>query len=119
MTPRFTSSVATNSAALEIDLAAIPAHHVVSGNPRSGSAKIGTFADIEVGIWEHSAGTSTDIEVDEVFIVISGSATIDFINPKSPSLTVVAGDVVRLTAGTQTRWTVPQKLRKIYLVVAD
>ncbi|RRD59988.1 DUF861 domain-containing protein [Leucobacter sp. OH1287] len=75
----------------------------------------------EVGIWELTAGTVTDTEVAEVFVVISGSATIELLEvPGDPAasgqqLLVSAGDVVRLVAGTKTRWTVAERIRKIYI----
>ena len=75
----------------------------------------------EVGIWELTAGVVTDTEVAEVFVVISGSATIELLEvPGDPAasgqqLSVSAGDVVRLVAGTKTRWTVAERIRKIYI----
>lgn len=75
----------------------------------------------EVGIWELTAGTVTDTEVAEVFVVISGSAKIELLEvPGDPAasgqqLSVSAGDVVRLVAGTKTRWTVAERIRKIYI----
>ena len=55
-----------------------------------------------------------DIEADEVFVVLSGSASVDFVDG-SPSLRLGPGDVVRLAAATQTVWTVHETLRKVYL----
>jgi PAS domain S-box-containing protein len=55
-----------------------------------------------------------DIEADELFVVLSGSARVDFADG-SASLDLGPGDVVQLAAGTRTEWTVHQPLRKVYL----
>ncbi len=59
-------------------------------------------------------GVMTDVEADEVFVVVSGSATVEF-GDGSQSLRLGPGDVVRLAAGAETVWTVSQTLRKVYL----
>ena len=69
----------------------------------------------EVGVWEHATGTSTDTEVDEVFVVVSGAARIDFVEPELPSMEIGPGDVVHLLEGMRTVWTVTETLRKVYL----
>ena len=58
-----------------------------------------------------------DIEADELFVVLSGSARVDFADG-SASLDLNPGDVVRLAAGTRTEWTVHQPLRKVYLTAS-
>lgn len=85
---------------------------VVSGNPREGIVPLGTLGDTEIGIWELRTGTVTDVELDEVFVVLSGNATIEFLE-EDRSLVVGAGDVVRLVAGSRTRWTVQDHIRKV------
>lgn len=86
----------------------------VQGTPQTGTAVLGKFFGVEVGIWEMTPGVSTDVEEDEIFIVLSGSATIEFADG-APALHVQCGDVVRLAAGAQTVWTVTATLRKVYL----
>ena len=66
-------------------------------------------------MWEHTCGTSTDIEADEVFVVLSGSATLSFSDSSLAPVALSAGSVVQLTAGMQTVWTVRETLRKIYV----
>lgn len=99
----------------QLDWAAVSADQIDSGSPETGILELPDFAGMSMGIWEHTAGISTDTEVDEVFIVISGEATIEFINDETPPLEVSAGDIVRLTAGAKTRWIVRDHLRKIYV----
>jgi uncharacterized cupin superfamily protein len=52
--------------------------------------------------------------LDEIFVVISGSATVEFADD-SPTLNIGPGDVVRLAEGADTVWTVTETLRKVYL----
>ncbi|MGV8911353.1 MAG: cupin domain-containing protein [Rhodoglobus sp.] len=87
---------------------------VVDGTPTAGYAVLDTLGDTEIGVWEMSAGTATDTEVDEVFVVVSGRASIHFASDDH-TIVVGPGDVVRLTAGMQTTWTVAETLRKIYI----
>lgn len=124
-----------------VELEPVSASDTLSGSPSQGFVRLGALvpspaegaaeggaADsaaaeelAEVGIWELTAGTVTDTEVAEVFVVISGSATIELLEvPGDPAasgqqLAVHAGDVVRLVAGTKTRWTVAERIRKIYI----
>ncbi|MFB0944424.1 MAG: hypothetical protein QMB23_04595, partial [Candidatus Nanopelagicales bacterium] len=42
----------------------------------TGVSALDTEGDIEVGVWEHSVGTSTDTEVEEVFVVLAGRGTV-------------------------------------------
>jgi uncharacterized cupin superfamily protein len=60
-------------------------------------------------------GTATDTEVDEVFIVLAGSATVRFDSPELPAIELAPGSVVRLTAGMRTTWIVRETLRKVYI----
>jgi uncharacterized cupin superfamily protein len=105
---------AVNAARLDLDHEPVPAEQSVRGNPTTAAAEIGEFNGLEVGVWEMSPGVMTDVEADEVFVVLSGAATVEFADG-SPTLTLGPGDVVRLTAGAETVWTVTETLRKVYL----
>ena len=106
-----------NAAAVSLAMTAVPDDQRVSGEPATGSTVFGTFADLEVGVWEMTTGAMRDVEADELFVVLSGSARVDFADG-SASLDLNPGDVVRLTAGTRTEWTVHQPLRKVYLTAS-
>lgn len=93
----------------------VPADQVADGHPRTGIGTLGRFAGLEVGVWEMTPGVMRDVEADEVFVVIAGAATVEFVDGTAP-LTLSPGDVVRLAAGTETVWTVTETLRKVYLV---
>lgn len=101
----------TDAAALTLPHEPVPPEQVMAGAPRTGLVEL-TDA---IGVWEHTPGTSTDIEADEVFVVLSGSATVAFEDPPLPPIELQPGAVVRLTAGMRTVWTVHETLRKVYL----
>ncbi len=92
----------------------LDAASVVDGLPTAGYTVLDTLGDTEIGIWEMSVGTATDTEEDEVFVVVSGRASIHFA-ADDRTIVVGSGDVVRLTAGMHTTWTVTETLRKIYV----
>ncbi|GAB3653348.1 cupin domain-containing protein [Actinocorallia lasiicapitis] len=69
---------------------------------------------VERGIWEIEPGVVTDVEADEVFVVLSGRATIEI--EDGPTLEVGPGDVCVFDQGAKTTWTVHEKLRKVYQI---
>jgi uncharacterized cupin superfamily protein len=92
----------------------LPAIRRVVGYPRVGKATLGQIGDREIGIWEISPSTSTDIEVDEFFIVLQGEATVRFAD-RSPDMVLRPGTVGLLAGGAATTWSVTRTLRKIYI----
>ena len=92
---------------------ALPSDQVVAGAPEAGFVEVPGPPGLEVGIWEHSTGTSTDVEVDEVFVVLSGRATVEIAG--GPTLEVGPGDLAVLDAGAVTTWTVHETIRKVYV----
>lgn len=103
---------------VSIDLEAVDQTDTVSGTPHQGVAELGTIGQTEVGIWELRDGVVTDIETEEFFVVLSGSAKIEFLGEDDTVLDTVevnAQDVMRLAAGTKTRWSVKDHIRKVYI----
>ncbi|SDS68548.1 hypothetical protein SAMN04488570_2443 [Nocardioides scoriae] len=92
---------------------ALAPEEVVAGSPVAGSRALTTLGDVEVGLWEITPGTVTDVETDEAFVVLSGSATVTFDDGEVVDL--APGAVVRLAAGDRTTWVVHQTLRKLYV----
>ncbi len=82
--------------------------------PRGAALGLHDSADLAIGVWQHGVGVSTDVEADEIFVVLSGRATIEV--EDGPTLEVGPGDVGLYPAGTRTRWTVHETLRKVYVV---
>lgn len=97
-----------DAASLVIPLTPIPAGQVLDGAPQAGFVEL---TDV-VGVWEHTPGTSTDVEDDEAFVVLSGRATVRWAGGE---LALAPGIVGRLSAGTETVWTVTETLRKVYV----
>ncbi len=86
---------------------------MVSGSPKAGFRAVAAVAGAEIGVWEMTVGVANDVEADEVFVVLSGSATVEF--EDGESIELVPGVAVRLRAGDRTTWTVREVLRKVYL----
>jgi uncharacterized protein len=97
-----------------VDHEPVPADQSVDGTPGTASVPLGAFGGMEVGVWEMTPGVIRDVENDEIFVVLSGAATVEFGDGTAPML-LGPGDVVRLAAGTQTLWKVTETLRKVYL----
>ncbi|CAL9375254.1 MULTISPECIES: cupin domain-containing protein [unclassified Streptomyces] len=66
------------------------------------------------GVWQITPGVVTDTEADEMFVVLSGSATIEVAG--GATLTVGPGDLAVLREGDRTTWTVHETLRKAYAI---
>jgi len=80
----------------------------------TGLAVLARTDALEVGVWEHPVGRSTDIETDEVFVVLSGSGRV--ILEDGSTLVLRPGTVGVLDAGTRTVWEIDEPLRKVWLV---
>ncbi len=87
---------------------------MISGSPATGSLILDDRDGREVGVWEMTPGVATDVEVDELFVVLSGSATVDGV--AEHPLELAPGSVVKLVAGMRTTWTVRVTLRKVYVI---
>ncbi len=84
--------------------------------PIGGEHVLAPLPGGQLGLWETGPGTETDTEVDEVFVVLAGAASVRVAG--GPTLELRPGCVVRLFAGDRTTWTVTEPLRKLY-VAAD
>lgn len=86
----------------------------VTDDVQSGSSVLGMTESLEIGVWEHTAGTSTDIEIDEAFVVVAGRATVTC--DDGTSIELEPGTVGAFEAGARTTWVVHETLRKVYFV---
>lgn len=100
------------TAALPEELAA--GEEVVSGTPTARFLALPGVQGVEVGVWEMTAGAARDTEAEEVFVVLTGRATLAF-EDDGEVLELAPGAVVHLRAGDRTTWTVHEPLRKVYL----
>jgi len=89
---------------------------VLDGDPKIRHRIIDMSPDgrVERGLWELSVGTITDEEYDEMFVVVKGRATVQFID--GPTIEIGPGDVGLLQARAKTIWTVHETLRKAYQI---
>ena len=85
----------------------------VDDEPRTSSTTLDTLGDTEIGVWSIDVGVARDTEVDEVFVVLSGRASVTV--EGSPTLELGPGSAVRLNAGDRTTWVVHEPLRKLYV----
>lgn len=68
-----------------------------------------------VGVWEVHPGVLVGVpDTEEVFIVISGDATITSAGDAEP-IVVGPGSVIRLKVGQETRWDVRETVRKFWV----
>lgn len=92
----------------------LPAGTVVAGDPRASLLELGTVGGAPVGLWELTSGTVTDVEQDEVFVVLAGRGTLTVLDPPATVL-LEPGVVCRLVAGARTNWNVSEPIRKLYV----
>lgn len=116
--PQHTDWRVTDAASLHLEHEALAPETVRAGAPTTGLHELGRFHGVEVGVWEMTAGTATDVEADEIFVVLSGRGTVEIVSPRPESFEVGPGSIVRLDAGMHTVWTITETLRKVYLTPA-
>lgn len=90
---------------------------VVDGEVTTGEAEVDTVAELAVGVWEHSVGTSTATEIDEVFVVISGRGRIT--DAEGDVIELAPGVVGVLPAGARTTWEITEPIRKVWITLAE
>ncbi|BDZ54228.1 cupin [Agromyces marinus] len=117
---RLAAGAVTDAAGLALEHEPVPADQVVAGTPTTGYVPLDESEPGEIGVWEMSVGAMRDVEVDEVFVVLAGSATVEFEHvpssggPAAP-IELAPGSVVRLEAGMRTIWTVREPIRKVFI----
>ncbi|SFR93900.1 hypothetical protein SAMN04487846_0874 [Microbacterium sp. cf046] len=105
------AGVVTDAVSLALVPEPVPADQTVAGSPTTALHEL----DASTGVWEMSPGVMSDVEADELFVVLTGDATVEFVHPALPSIRLSPGSVVRLEAGMRTVWTVRETLRKVYI----
>ncbi len=119
MTPELGPGAPLDAGTVALTHESLPESQVVAGAPTTATLVLDERDGHEIGVWEITPGTASDFEVDEVFVVLSGRATVEFTAVASgdvpPPIEIGPGSVVRLVDGMQTTWTVHETLRKVYL----
>ncbi|MFD3653844.1 cupin domain-containing protein [Streptomyces sp. NPDC058620] len=87
---------------------------VLSGDPVVSGKVLWESADGKQvrGIWQITPGVVTDTEANELFVVVSGRATV--VVEGGETLEIGPGDACVLREGDRTTWTVHETLRKAY-----
>lgn len=86
---------------------------IVSGEPAVTGKVLWESPDgKQRGIWQITPGVVTDTEANELFVVVSGRATV--VVEGGATLEVGPGDACVLREGDRTTWTVHETLRKAY-----
>jgi uncharacterized cupin superfamily protein len=89
---------------------------VLAGTPAVTEATLWTSEDGRIirGVWQITAGTVTDVEADELFVVVSGRATVEV--EGGVTLELAPGVLGVLARGARTTWTVHEPLRKVFQI---
>jgi uncharacterized cupin superfamily protein len=108
---------AVDVAAATLEPLALGPEQVLEGAPETSALTLEECghgdAVVERGIWQITPGVATDVEVDELFVVVSGRATVEIAG--GPTLELVPGTAGTLRAGDRTVWRVHETLRKVYV----
>jgi uncharacterized cupin superfamily protein len=100
----------------DAELAAEPLdpEQIVSGDPEVTGKVLWESPDGKQlrGIWQITPGVVTDTEANELFVVVSGRATVAV--DGGATLEIGPGDACVLREGDRTTWTVHETLRKAY-----
>lgn len=92
----------------------LPEAKCPAGPIATGVEMLAAGDQLEVGVWEHPVGVSTDVETEEVFVVLSGRGRITLEDGRV--LELRPGIVGVLDAGTRTTWEIDETLRKVWVV---
>ena len=89
---------------------------VLAGTPVVTEATLWTSEDGRIirGVWQITQGTVTDVEADEVFVVVAGRATVEV--EGGATLELAPGVMGVLARGARTTWTVHETLRKVFQI---
>ncbi|MFI2612506.1 cupin domain-containing protein [Kitasatospora sp. NPDC018619] len=109
-TPSFALHVPT----ADLDPDPLDPARIVSGTPEVTGRVLSDDGRHLRGLWQITPGVVTDVEADEMFVVLSGRATIEI--EGGPTLEVGPGDCAVLREGDRTTWTVHETLRKAYAI---
>ena len=99
-----------------LEAVALDPAQVVSGAPEVRELELWRARDgaVATGVWEITPGVVTDVEADEVFVVLDGRATVEI--DSGATLELSPGVAGAFRAGSRTTWHVHETLRKLYTV---
>lgn len=108
------ASFAVHIPDVELEAEPLAPEQIVSGTPVVTGKVLWESADGKQlrGIWQITPGVVTDTEANELFVVVSGRATVQV--EGGDTLEIGPGDAAVLREGDRTTWTVHETLRKAY-----
>ncbi|MFF3766687.1 cupin domain-containing protein [Streptomyces sp. NPDC001922] len=108
------ASFAVHIPDVELEVEPLAPEQIVSGDPVVTGKVLWEAPDGKQlrGIWQITPGVVTDTEANELFVVVSGRATIEV--EGGSVIEVGPGDACVLREGDRTTWTVHETLRKAY-----
>jgi uncharacterized cupin superfamily protein len=111
------SSVVIGVSAADLQPEPLDPEQIVAGRPEVTHRLVHESGDgrVQRGIWQITPGVVTDTEADEMFVVVTGRATIELLD-SGTTMEVGPGDLVVFQDGERTRWTVHETLRKVYQI---
>lgn len=105
---------------VDLDYEPVGSDQVVWGSPTTGYLDLGSWMGLDVGVWEMTEGAMRDTEVEEVFVVIAGEATLTRSPDEAPeTVELLPGVVGHLEEGEENLWEVRAPLRKIYFTPSE
>ena len=112
------SSFAVHIADADLEPEPLDPDNILDGTPETTGVVLFESEDGRVtrGLWQCTPGRVTDVEADEMFVVVSGRATIEF--EDGAAIDVGPGDLCVLEEGARTVWTVHETLRKAYQITS-
>ena len=112
------ASLLVEGSTAELQRDELPPETILEGDPEVFSTVLDTSPDGRIirGIWEITPGVVSDVEADELFVVLSGRATVTLEDGRE--LALAPGSVGLLRAGERTVWRVHERLRKVFQITS-
>jgi uncharacterized cupin superfamily protein len=109
--------IAVDVSSVELEADPLRPEQIISGTPEVSGKVLWESPDGKRyrGIWQITPGVAVDIDGDEIFVVVSGRASVELLDT-GEVLELSPGTVGILEPGTKTKWTVHETLRKAYQI---
>jgi uncharacterized cupin superfamily protein len=110
------SSFVRRVADLALEASPLDPDSILEGSPEVSELVLDTSADGRVvrGVWQITPGVIRDVEYDEIFVVVSGRATVEIEGGETLELEPGVAGVLR--AGDRGTWTIHETLRKVFQI---
>jgi uncharacterized protein len=111
------SSICIDAQSLELDPLPLDPRQILEGAPTTHLRVIWTSDNgkEQRGVWQITPGVVRDVELDEMFVVLNGRATVQI--EGGATLHLQTGSVGILRGGDRSIWRVHETLRKVYHLV--